>query len=198
MRVIDCEQRSPEWFQARCGIPTASQFSRIITPTGQASKQAHAYMAELLAEIQCGPLESYTSDAMARGTELEPQALAWYQFATGADGYTVGMCLTDDGTAGCSPDALPGNSWGLEIKCLSPANHVLAQLSDSADAKYRPQIQGSMWITGNDGWDLLYYHPEMEPILRPQARDEAYIAKLADRVRQFSQTLNEHRERMGI
>ena len=32
MKRFDCEQGSPEWFALRRGVPTASEFHRIITP----------------------------------------------------------------------------------------------------------------------------------------------------------------------
>lgn len=38
MRVIDCEQGTEEWFAARSGVPTASEFSKIITPPNWAEK----------------------------------------------------------------------------------------------------------------------------------------------------------------
>ena len=38
MIVLDHDQGSIEWIEARLGIPTASEFSRIITPTGKLSK----------------------------------------------------------------------------------------------------------------------------------------------------------------
>jgi hypothetical protein len=34
MIILDLEQGTPEWLQARLGIPTASNFGNIITPTG--------------------------------------------------------------------------------------------------------------------------------------------------------------------
>ncbi len=46
----DMIQGSKEWLDARSGRPTASQFHRIITPSGEASKQAAGYIIELAAE----------------------------------------------------------------------------------------------------------------------------------------------------
>ena len=31
MQIIDCEQGSAEWFEARAGIPTASEFSTVMS-----------------------------------------------------------------------------------------------------------------------------------------------------------------------
>ena len=32
--TLDCEQGTEEWLAARCGIPTATGISNIVTPTG--------------------------------------------------------------------------------------------------------------------------------------------------------------------
>jgi len=89
--TLDCEQGSDAWRQARLGIPTASQYKRIMTNSGAASEQATAYLAELIAERITGqPADGYTSDDMARGTKLEPQARAAYEFATGNSVQQIG------------------------------------------------------------------------------------------------------------
>jgi hypothetical protein len=42
MITHDVTQGSPEWLEARLGIPTASEFDKIITPTGKPSTQYEA------------------------------------------------------------------------------------------------------------------------------------------------------------
>ena len=37
MIILDVEQGSRAWIEARLGIPTASEFSRIVTPGGKLS-----------------------------------------------------------------------------------------------------------------------------------------------------------------
>ena len=71
--LLNCEQGSEAWHQARLGIPTASQFDRIVTASGTASKQATGYLAELLAEHITGQTgDNYQSADMQRGVELDP------------------------------------------------------------------------------------------------------------------------------
>jgi hypothetical protein len=59
MKIIDCVQNSDEWIAARLGIPTASEFHRIITAVkGDLSKSARKYAAGLVAEtLLAKPLE---------------------------------------------------------------------------------------------------------------------------------------------
>ena len=40
MIILDCEQGSRAWEEARLGIPTASCFARIVTPGGKLSKSS--------------------------------------------------------------------------------------------------------------------------------------------------------------
>ena len=54
MIILEVEQGSTAWIQARLGIPTASQASRIVTPTGRLSKSRDGYLAQLLAEWALG------------------------------------------------------------------------------------------------------------------------------------------------
>ena len=54
MIVHAAEQGSVGWLEARLGIPTASQFSRIVTATGRLSKQRDSYLAELASRMVLG------------------------------------------------------------------------------------------------------------------------------------------------
>ena len=71
MRLIDCEQGSEEWLKARLGVPSASNFSKVLKINGTPSTQAKAYVDALVAEAITGE-STYVkvTDAMQRGTEL--------------------------------------------------------------------------------------------------------------------------------
>jgi len=185
MRIIDCIQGTEEWKKARLGVPTASQFDKIITPAGKPSKSAETYLYQLAAEyILQQPYDMTTSEFMQRGTALEAEARRFYEFQKDIDVQEVGFCLTDDGLAGCSPDGLIGDDGGLEIKCLSAGRHIAHLLKMSAD-DYKVQIQGSLYVTGRDWWDQLAYNPAMpSPIIRCH-RDEPFIALLDEYLKRF-------------
>jgi hypothetical protein len=189
---LDMEQGSQEWIEARCGIPTASQFHRIITPkTMKLSSSSKYYLCELIAEKMLGAsLDPFINEYMERGTEMEEQAVAYYEMQRELDTEKVGHCLLDSRLAGCSPDRLVGDDGGLEIKCPAAATHVAYMLDMGAD-KYRCQIQGSLWITGRKWWDFLSFNPEMPPVLTRHERDEEFIHKLASSVTTFVQQLDE-------
>ena len=95
MNVIDCEQGSSEWFMARLGIPTASEFNKIITPAKlEPSRSADTYINKLVAEwLRDKPDESFQSDWMKRGLEVEEEARDFYTFQTDVEVTQVGFCL---------------------------------------------------------------------------------------------------------
>lgn len=193
MIVHDVEQGTEEWLRLRAGIPTSSEFSRIITPkTRKPSKSQDAYMHLLISErLLERPGESFLSAWMERGQELEHQAAAFYGFKRGLDLEQVGFITTDDGRAGTSPDRLAGPKGLCEIKCPSPHVHVGYLLTERISQDYWPQLQGQLWITGREWVDIISYHPDMaEKILRVE-RDEEYIELLAAEVTAFCDRLEE-------
>jgi len=189
MIIHDCVQGSESWLKARLGIPTASQFHRIITAAkGDLSKQARKYAHELVAEILLGrPLEAspVNSFAMLRGKELEPLAVRQYEFATDTETRAVGFITTDDGRLGCSPDRLIiGQRGGLEVKCQLDGNHI-GTLIDGPGEDYKQQCQGQLGIAELEYIDLYAYHPELPPVQIRTYRDEPFITKMNLALREF-------------
>ena len=187
MKIIECVQGSDQWHMARLGLPTASEFGRLVTPTGKPSAQADAYLHRLVAERLIGmPVDNDTdSPWMTRGSAMEAEAVAFYELQRGEDTRAVGFVTTDDGLAGASPDRLVGDDGLLEIKCPSAAVHV-GYLLEVEPRKYWPQLQGQLWVTGRAWVDFLSYCPGLPPALVRYARDEEFIAKLAEAVPAFA------------
>jgi hypothetical protein len=189
MKIIDVEQNTPEWLAVRLGIPTASNFHRIITAAkGDLSKQARRYAHELIAETLLGaPLDSPVGnlDWVARGKLLEPQAVQQYQFTTDTETKAVGFITTDCGRLGCSPDRLiTGTRGGLEIKCTLAVTHV-GFMIDGPGEDYKQQVQGQLAIAELEYVDLYAYHPELPPVMIRTYRDEPYIAKMRAALSEF-------------
>lgn len=194
---LDFEQGSPEWINARLALPTASQFHRILTPrTLKLSASSETYAHELLAEEMLGhPIDEQESQFMTRGSEMERDAVKFYEFTQEVETQKVGFLLRDDGLVGCSPDRLVGDDGGLEIKCYAAANHVGAMLN-AEEEKARCQIQGALWITGRAWWERLSYNPELPSVITHSVRDEKFIEALASAVNQFIEYLEQCREKL--
>ena len=138
----DIVQGTPEWIQARLGLPSASRFHRIISPVYHKTAGQQAYLCELVAErLFREPTESASSPWMDRGKEMEAAARDWYSLWY-AEAETVGGVTTDDGRVWCSPDGLVGDDGGLEVKTPGAAAFVEAclfvwheQKKDQADGQ---------------------------------------------------------------
>lgn len=182
MRISEAIQGSEEWLESRLGRPTASNFGKLITPTGKASASAQGYIDELIAQRITGEIpEFFKSEAMQRGNELEPAAKALYEFTYDIEVVEVGLCLHDTLECGASPDGLT-EEGGLEIKCPLPHTHVSYLRDGCIPSKYIPQVMGCLWITEREWWDFMSYHPLMEDLIVRVYRDDAYIKKLAEQV----------------
>lgn len=188
MKVHDVEQGSLEWHELRLGIPTASNFHRIITPAKlDRSKQARAYAFQLVAEKLLRESSQSLADTewMERGRELEPQAIQQYEFTKDVETKRVGFCTTDDGRYGASPDrVIVGAPAGVEVKCPSPAIH-LGYLIDGPGADYRMQKQGQLLVCEFDYADFYSFHPSFPPADIREHRDETVIRALRDGLEWF-------------
>lgn len=199
MKILDCEQRSPEWFAARLGIATASRFSAILATikTGEAAERRN-YRAQLVVERLTGKqADQYENQAMRDGTEREPLARAAYEVKTGAWVSEVGLILHDSIEAGGSPDGLIGDDGCLEIKCPALATHLeyLRLPEGACPAKYVAQVQGQLWLSGRAYCDFVSFHPDfpeaLQLVIRRVLRDEKYIAGLALAVELFMAEVRE-------
>lgn len=191
-RIIDCEQGSEEWFQHRCGVITASNFSKVFTGTGKESSQADGLINTLVAERITGkPVETYKSEAMQRGNDLEPEARDMFELDTGLRCKLVGLVKMDDHEIGCSPDALIGDDCGLEIKCPSASTMIAYKRSGKLPAAYVQQVQGCMLVTGRSEWWFYAYHPDMKPFILNVKRDDKLLAAAEELLIKTANTINE-------
>lgn len=192
MKNHDVEQGSDEWKELRAGKPTASCAGRIVTPGLKVSAASRKYACWLIAESIIGACDECDTKFMQRGTDMEAEAVRYYQWDQEVTVKRIGFITTDDGTFGCSPDGLVGDDGGLEIKCPGAGGHVENILGMSTS--YMPQVQACMWVTERKWWDLLSFNPRMPRVIVRVLRDEEYISKLRAALDVFIPTLAEKRE----
>jgi len=182
MKQLDCEQGSDEWYEARCGIPTVSEFGRFITPKrGDLSAQSTGYIADLIVESVEGVGERISSYWMERGKVLEAEARDWYEFKRECEVEQVGLILNKG--AGWSPDGLPG----LEVKCPKPSTHVKYLLDDRLPTEHAPQVHGAL-VVGEGEWiDFLSYCPGYKPLLL-RVYPNLYTEKVGKALETFLET----------
>ena len=197
--TLDCEQGSEEWLKARLGIPTATGFENIVTATGKKSSSQIKYMAELIEESILGLQDNtFRSNFMERGNQLEPLARSAYEFITGNDVIQVGgVYLDEHKEVMVSPDGLiPELKKGLELKCPKMSTHIRYLLEGGVPAEYIVQVQANLWVTGYDTWDFVSYCPEYQKqtiYLYTAKRDEVLMKAFDKLIPQFLNTLRDYK-----
>lgn len=192
MQIFDCEQGTTEWFAARLGIPTASEFHTVLAKgkDGGASITRRTYMLKLAGEIITGEqMDSYSNDHMRRGQVMEDEARDLYSFMADAEPHRVGFIV--NGPKGCSPDSLLGADGMLEVKTKFP--HLLAEcvLRDNFPPEHKAQCQGALWVAERDWIDIAIYWPKMPLFVKRATRDDLYIKTLSDAIDRFNDELQE-------
>ena len=198
MILLDCEQNSTQWFAARCGIPTASGFDKLITTKGEPSKQAQKYLWQLAGERITGTTEEgFKNKITERGNEVEAEARQFYELVNDCQVQKVGICYPDESKRySCSPDGLVGDDGGVEIKCPIISTHVGYLINGNLATDYFQQVQGQLMITGRKWWDIISYYPGIKPSVVRVLRDESFIKSLAVELEIFCKNLDEITERI--
>ncbi len=206
MKLLQCPQRSEEWYRLRKGIPTASRFDSILTPAKGAPSSAQAkFIAELIAEAMLpaapdGMLAGdYVSAEMEDGIRLEAEARCAYdlEFAAGQEVQEVGFALSDCGRFGGSPDALVGEDGGVEIKCPALKTHIGWCMAGVLPDEHKCQVHGSLIVTGRKWWDFFSYS-RYAPPLHIRVTPDDFTEKLHAEILRFCEKLNTARARFNL
>ena len=188
-----------EWWQAHVGTPSASNFGKILTPTGKPSASAKDYMYQLAGEVLTGKkTETYHNAVMQRGIEMEAEARTLYELMFDVEVQQVGLIYPDEQRKYCcSPDGLLPD-YGLEIKCPLIHTHVgyLDKLLGKLPTIYTPQVQGSMLVTGFKRWDFMSYFPGLKPLIVQVRRDDGYCNLLSNALDSFIFSLEKTIEKL--
>lgn len=172
-RELDITQGSDEWFEARCGLLTASEMKLILTPTLKiaANEKERAHLYELLAQRTTKYVEpSYIGEDMLRGYDDEDTARQLYakRFARVRE---VGFITNDKWgfTLGYSPDGLvdavdaPGfaEDGQIEIKSRKQKLHFQTIIEDVANdavpAEHMLQVQTGLLVSERAWCDFISY-----------------------------------------
>jgi hypothetical protein len=192
LEIFNCEQGSPEWFECRLGIPTASRFATVLASGrgGGESKTRRKYLYQLAGEVLTQePMENWQNEHMKRGHEMEPDARNLYIFLTDLEPVQVGFIR--NGNKGCSPDSLIGNDGMLEIKTKLADLQCEVLDYDELPPEHKAQCQGNLWVAEREWIDFVSYWPKLPLFAKRVYRDEPYIKKLAAEVDQFNNELAE-------
>ena len=167
MIILEHEQHSEAWYEARAARVTGTRFATLVS--GLSTKGYNDLVTDIACEIITKKRESgYVSADMENGTLTEPEARAWY-VENIQQVREVGFILPDEEDEfydwiGISPDGL-GENFGLEIKCPKPKTLMGYIEAGTLPSEYRHQVQGSLFVTGFDYWDFMAYVEGMKPFI---------------------------------
>jgi hypothetical protein len=196
--VIDAEQRSPEWYLARCGRLTGSK-ADILLAKGKKGEES-IQRRDLRLQIACERItgvpdeEGFFGKDMQRGLEMEPLAFAAYEVATGEMCRKTGFLQHNTLMAGCSLDADIGNFSGIvEFKCPKTYTHLMyLREPQTLLAEYLAQVRHNLWISGATFCDLVSFDNRLPARLQLlRLRVECYNAGIPDYEMLAVQFLNE-------
>ncbi len=190
MNIVNCEQGSEEWFAAKRGKATSSEFSQVLNKqTGRG-----LYMRKLVAERLTGiTQDDYQNNIMERGQKIEEQARTYYEELNGCKVKQVGFVEMDE-YVGCSPDGLVGDDGLIEIKSPNTTTHIDTLLRGKMPTIYVPQIQGQMWVCERKWCDWISFDSRLKsrPFFCTRVyRDDKYIMVLSAAIEQFKKEMME-------
>jgi len=141
--------------------------------------------SQLLQEKR-GPARDFGQNAaMARGTELEPQARKLYIAETGRDVRPACLQSTRYDWLRASVDGIAVSGYAVvEIKCGQSAYRTAKQTRSVPDYYYG-QMQHILAVTGYDSLDFWCYWPGYPALLILVPRNVDYIERLLNRELEF-------------
>lgn len=159
-KIIDVEQGSKDWLNARQGMITGTMFGSLET-TAKTKTLTHKLIAEELTIYDAE--QTMMSQAMEHGVIHEPFARKEYEKQKGIEVHEVGMVVSvHNEKIGFSPDGLIFNDGvlvgGIEIKCPSSHTHVEYMMSGGVPKKYEHQVMIPFLICDTvEYWDFISY-----------------------------------------
>lgn len=189
MEILNMEQGSIEWFEARKGILTSSDFQTVLMKGrgGGDSQTRRTLLLKKAGERITGePMENFTNGYMERGKEQEPIARNLYQEATGNEVTECGFIR--NGKFGASTDGLIDGGI-IEIKTRAAHLQINLLLSGEVPKEHEAQIQGGMMIADRGFLDFISYCPNMPLFIQRVERDEKYIAILKDELEKANEEI---------
>lgn len=207
MIIYDHPQGSAEWLASRAGVITASKFvearKRLKSgpKKGGFTEAAEDYAFRVAVErISGAPLdEGFSTWAMKRGNELEPEARVWVEVKLGIFVDVAGFVTTDDEKFGASADGFIDKDGGLEIKCLVDPGRIRNVILSDDISEFMDQIQGGMWITGRKWWQFALFCPALEKVglqlyTKRVERDDNYINEMELDLLEFERVVSKYEQ----
>lgn len=192
----DIEQGSEAWFRLHVGIPTASEFYKVMAKVGPRGGTTHKeyvmraqYLRILAAEVVTGePRETewFGNRHTERGKDREDEARALYALDHNIEPTQIGFVRNE--VCGCSPDSFVTDVGGLEIKDALPHRQIERLQDGSLPSEHRWQVIGTLHVCEDrDWWDFMSHSRGLPPLYIRTYREQvkAELAELRGGIDRF-------------
>lgn len=186
------EQRSSEWFAARCGSLGASQLNEALATTKSGWGASRENLKnKIIAERLTGlPTEGFQNAAMMWGVEQEDNARKAYEAVTGTFVEEMGIAPHPAlKHTHASPDGLVDDDGLIEIKCPNTTTHIETLKSQKVPTKYMNQMLWQMRCVDRQWCDFVSFDPRLpdnlQLFVKRVERDDAAILELEAKVSDF-------------
>lgn len=186
------EQRSAEWYAARCGSLGASQLNEALATTknGWGASRENLKNRIIAERLTGSPTETFQNAAMIWGVETEDQARKAYESETGTFVEEMGIAFHPDlKHTHASPDGLVGEDGLIEIKCPNTTTHIETLKAQKVPSKYMNQMLWQMRCVDRQWCDYVSFDPRLpahlQLFVKRVERDDAAIAELEAKVAEF-------------
>ena len=170
-RIVNLEQGTEAWLNWRDQGLGASDAPTIMGENRWKSR------AKLLHDKK-NQIRTPVNAAMARGTNLEPEARSRYEERTGIKVFPTCLESTTFGWLRASVDGLSQDGRSVvEIKC-GEGTYKKSAASGRIPEHYVGQLQHILAVTGLEVIDFWCYLPGRDDVHIPVERDEDYIQNL--------------------
>jgi putative phage-type endonuclease len=175
-------------------------------------KGAQSYLTQIVSELSLGQPIEFDTAAIQRGHEMEPRAIAEFEWVKNKKVVSQGLQLHPKfEDVGASVDGLIGLDETVEVKCpTSQVRHMRCFVLDQVPEEHIPQIQWQLWVTGRQRCHFISYYPEfvydtrfrlftkivernedyINTIIRPRAFDFIKVLRATKRRLQLPDFLN--------
>lgn len=162
----DIEQGTQKWLDIRIGRVGGSESEPLSVKGKSASglgvsvwKLMHKKIYELIMNETLD--NDFISEAMQRGTDLEPFARDEYEVSSFNKVNQCGYIInTDFKYAGYSPDGLIGEEGMLEIKCPLHVEYIRSICEKEIPKNYYAQMQWGLLLSDRKWCDYVVYNPD--------------------------------------
>jgi YqaJ-like viral recombinase domain len=185
----ELEQGTPEWFDARCGVLTASVVHQLLTAGLKVADNLTS--KSLTMAITAERITNYvepmaTTRDMERGNLDEPYAREVYSERYAPVTEAGFMVREINGyRLGYSPDGLVADDGLIEIKSRKQKIQLGTFLDDEVPGANMAQIQTGLLVSGRDWLDYVSYTGGMPPYVKRVYPDQKWFAAIIAALVQF-------------